>query len=132
MDLAQRRRRTRILIESIVLTVLCIVLIFISIQTGIFRPKGGPRQVVLRVESTSGLAMITYNYPAVKINDAFSVATPWDKLVILNGGDQVYLSAGNPSTYGKISCTITVDNRSWKSESVEYPSDKVGCAGIVP
>jgi hypothetical protein len=120
------------MIEAAFLTVLCLALVFIAVQTGIFRPRGGPRQIIIRVESSSGLAMITYSYPSVSINDAFSVTTPWDKIVTLNGGDQVYLSAGNPASYGKITCTITVDNRSWKTEAADYPSDKVACAGIIP
>ncbi|HVP21258.1 MAG TPA: hypothetical protein VMS73_05295 [Anaerolineaceae bacterium] len=114
------------------MTILCIGLIIIAIASGIFVPRGGPRQVDLRVESSSGVAMVTYSYPSTSVSNAFSVTTPWDKIVTLNGGDQVYLSAGNPSSFGKLTCTITVDNRPWKQVSVEYPSDKVGCAGIIP
>lgn len=132
MPLSQRRKRNILVVQIAFVTFLCLGLILIAITSGVFRPRGGPRQIALRIESTGGVALLTYSYAATSVKEAISVTTPWDKNIVLNSGDQVYLSAGNPSSYGKISCSITVDSRAWKSQTADYPEDKVSCAGIVP
>ena len=132
MPLSQRRKRNILVAQIAFVTFLCLGLIFIAITSGVFRPKGGPRQIGLRIESASGVALLTYSYSTASIKDAISVTTPWEKNITLNSGEQVYLSAGNPSSYGKITCSISVDSHPWKSQTAEYPEDKVSCAGIIP
>jgi hypothetical protein len=60
------------------------------------------------------------------------VTTPWDDTITVTNGDQVYLTAGNPTQTGTLSCTIYVNNREWKKDVAGSPEDKVACAGIVP
>ena len=124
--------RNKLVIQLLVLSVICIVLAVLAISTGIFKPKGGPRLVVLRVTSSAGFALVKFSYPSVAAKDYVQETTPWEKSVTLKNGDDVNLSVGNPSSYGSITCSILVDNKPWKSITATIPDDKVGCAGIIP
>jgi len=132
MNSAKSPNRNKLIVQILVLSVLCIVLAVLAISTGIFKPKGGPRLVVLRVTSSAGFALIKYSYPSVPAKDFAQETTPWEKSVTLKNGDDVNLSVGNPSSYGSITCTIIVDSKPWKSITATIPDDKAGCAGIIP
>jgi hypothetical protein len=132
MNTTNSSNQNKTAIQILVLSVLCVALAVLAVSSGVFKPKGGPRVVGLRVTSSNGMALIKYSYPSLPAKDFAQETTPWERSVSLKNGDAVNLSAGNPSTYGSVTCTISVDNKVWKTVTAAYPEDKVGCAGIIP
>ena len=115
-----------------IVTVICLALILTAILTGVFSSPSSARKVILSVTSTNGYASITYASPQHSIKDPTNVTTPWRLTLALTSGDEVFLTAGNPSQTGDITCEISVNSQTWKQEAATYPADKVACAGIIP
>jgi hypothetical protein len=90
------------------------------------------RSITFRVESSGGFANITLQAGTTSIPKATTVTTPWQKIIRLSHGSEVYLTAANPTQSGTISCSISLDGKAWKKEKATNPIDGVACAGIVP
>ena len=96
------------------------------------KPSKESHSVLFRVNASGGYAVITLQAGDVKINKPLTVTSPWQKTVKVTRGEQVYLTASNPTLTGKLSCTIIVDNQAWQAETTDAPKNGVACAGIVP
>ncbi len=96
--------------------------------------RGDTRHLTFLVEASGGTANITLSDSVNQESFSGVTSTPWQQIATYKAGDQVYLTAGNPSQYGSLACTILVDGQQWKKESSNDPQDKdkVGCAGIIP
>ncbi len=89
------------------------------------------RQVTYQVEATGGYAQIIYTDFSGNTTDAAIFATPFNKTINLPVGEQVYLTASNPSQTGTIVCKIKINNRDWKESRGVHPIDSVACGGII-
>ena len=107
-------------------------IVFFSIQSGIFDKPSTTNTVRLMVNSSGGYAIITYTAGDQSSDGTQTVNTPWKKNLTVEDGDSVFLTAGNPSQNGKIECFIVLNDREWKTDSVEYPKQAVACGGIIP
>jgi hypothetical protein len=131
MNSLSSNKRTQIVWQIVLLVVICLLLVWLFEILGVFKPTNGPRQVQFSVDSSGGYATITLTH-GTDLLQSGTVTTPWDKTITANNGEQVYLTAGNPSQFGTISCTIQVNGSQWKSQTVDAPQDKVACAGVIP
>jgi hypothetical protein len=99
---------------------------------GLMKSPAGSYQVKFRVEASGGVAIITLQAGDVSISEPTAVSVPWSKTIRIPSGAEVYLTASNPTQTGKITCSISLDNTLWKTETTVTPKDGVACAGIVP
>ena len=115
-------------------TVSAIVLIIVILAV-VFLPRTlspGQHRITLRVESSSGSATIQYTAGKYEQRDPdLTFNTPWEKSWTLDSGTQILLTAGNHQQTGTLKCIIRADGKTWKSQAVTMPDDKVACAGIV-
>jgi hypothetical protein len=114
----------------VLLLIAGIVALMISLQAG--RSSSNSHRVDFRVEASGGFAIITLEAGNASITKPTTVSVPWRKSLQIASGTEVYLTASNPTQTGKLSCTITLDKASWKSDTNTAPKDGVACAGIVP
>lgn len=120
------------LLQVLLVLALCVGSLILLNLLGVFRPPPTESTLVFRVEATGGYANITLQAGPEIISKTTTVTTPWEKRVVVPRGEEVYLTASNPSQTGQLSCTILLDGRVWKRERTEAPKDGVACAGIVP
>ncbi len=120
------------LLQILLVIALCALSLWLLNALGAFRPPPSESVLVFRVESTGGYANITLQAGREVISKTTTVTTPWEKRVVVARGEEVYLTASNPSQTGQLSCVITLDGRVWKRQRTEAPKDGVACAGIVP
>ena len=115
----------------VLLLVAGVVALVISLQAG--RSSAKSHRVDFRVDTSGGFAIITLEAGGVSsITKPTTVSVPWRKSLQIASGTEIYLTASNPTQTGKLTCTITLDRESWKTETTEAPKDGVACAGIVP
>ncbi len=127
------RSFSRATLPQILLVIaLCALSLWLLNTLGAFRPPPSESVLVFRVEATGGYANITLQAGREVISKTTTVTTPWEKRVVVARGEEVYLTASNPSQTGQLSCVITLDGRVWKRQRTEAPKDGVACAGIVP
>ncbi len=126
------QKSTKTILTIILLLVILAGLIFIAIRTGIFAPQTTTNKIRMEVISSGGYAIITYSAGDKGTKEAETVTTPWRKTFNVEEGDSVFLTAGNPSQSGKISCIIELNGKVWKTDQVEFPQQAVACAGIIP
>lgn len=106
--------------------------VYFSIQSGVFKKPSTTNTVRMEVDCSGGYAIITYAAGDIDSNGAVTVSTPWKKTFIVEDGESVFLTAGNPAQTGKVSCTIDLNGNDWKLDKVSYPKEVVACAGIIP
>lgn len=94
--------------------------------------KASFRNVTFLVEASGGYSIITLEAGSVKISKPATVTTPWRKVVSVASGEEVYLTASNPTQTGLLTCKILMDNVPGQEGSTNAPKDGVACAGIVP
>jgi hypothetical protein len=121
------KNRTRSQIITIV--IFLAILITLAIMFKAFQPRATHHNVTFRVESSGGFAVITYKDAHMKQLDGTQTQTPWERTWDNPSGTEVYLTAGNPSDYGKVKCYLRLDGADWKTMESEK---SVACAGIVP
>ncbi len=132
MGIPSGRSRTNTVVQVVVLIAAIAVVIWLFIVLGVFRPSGDTRMVRFRIEGPGGYARVTLTDDRRTVINSSTLVTPWEQTTIYKKGDQVYLTAGNPTQSGTLSCMIYIDNREWKKDVAVSPSDKVACAGIIP
>ena len=126
------RSQTNRLIEIGIVFILIIGVIIVLVNMGAFTPKAGTHRMTFRVWSAGGYANITLSAGANHIDKAQTVTTPWEHTYDIASGVTVYVTAGNPTQTGELSCFILLDNTQWKTSTIAAPKDGVACAGIVP
>jgi hypothetical protein len=124
--------RWKIVWQLIFALALCAAAIAILISLGVMKSPSGGHRVQFRVEASGGFAIITLDAKDASISKPTTVTAPWTKTLQIPSGTQVYLTASNPTQTGKLTCTIKLDNKDWKTETTTAPKDGVACAGIVP
>jgi uncharacterized protein (UPF0333 family) len=125
-------KRAKIVLQLLGIIILIAVIAWAFNSIGAFRSNSGPRRITFRVEASGGYANITLQAGKERIDKATTVTTPWERSIMIDQGEQVYLTASNPTQTGQLSCSISINGRTWKSEKIETPQDGVACAGIVP
>jgi hypothetical protein len=128
---ATQNRRSSYFI-GILIILLGIGFIYYLVQRDARLHSGDTRHLTFSIEASGGFANITLTTPDQNLTFDGVTSTPWERNGILKSGDEVYLTAGNPSQFGSLSCSIKINGSSWKSESSNQSQDKVGCAGIIP
>jgi hypothetical protein len=126
------RNRTGSFIIGIVVIVIGIAVIVFLAGRDAQLHSNGRRNLGFTIKSTGGTAIITLTDSTGQLSFNGVSSTPWEKAGVYKVGDEVYLTAGNPSQFGTLTCSITIDGRDWKSDQSDSPQDKVGCAGIIP
>jgi hypothetical protein len=124
--------RSKLVAQVFFVVLLCAgvgVLLYSMVKS---RPSTGVQRVEFRVEASGGYAIITLDAGDTSIPKPTTVSVPWTKSLRIISGTEVYLTASNPTQTGKITCTITLDKKPWKSDTTTAPKDGVACAGIVP
>jgi hypothetical protein len=129
---AQLSDRWKIALQAAFVVALCVAVIAILMSMGLMRSPEGSHRVQFRVEASGGFANITLRAGEDSILEPTTVTAPWSKTIQLSSGTEVYLTASNPTQTGKLTCTITLDKKDWKTDTTSAPKDGVACAGIVP
>jgi hypothetical protein len=122
----------KITLQLLFVAMICAIAAFILISLGVMDRISGSHRVKLRVDASGAVAIITLQAGDVSIPKPTTVSAPWTKTISIPSGTQVYLTALNPTQTGQLSCSITLDNVPWKSDTTSAPKDGVACAGIVP
>ncbi|MCX8025426.1 MAG: hypothetical protein N3A60_09505 [Thermanaerothrix sp.] len=128
----KRPSRLRLILEILFVVLLCFITTWVLYNLGVFTPPSKERHATLLIRASGGFAQIDYRVGEKTIYKQYSVSTPWKLETTFVQGDEVYLTAANPSGYGDLECQIILEGRVWKSQRVEFPKDKVACAGLVP
>ena len=122
---------------SSILILLAIIVIVVLTVIGIWFLKsnssneGALRHVTYEVEADGGYAYIVYTTNTGENTEGQIYSTPFTKTIVFQKGQQVYLTASNPSQAGTITCSIKIERREWKTSSGTHPVDSVACGGIV-
>ena len=124
-------RRT-VFYQVLGVSILCIILVALAVSLKVFTPKSTSHRITFRVESSSGIANITYKDGKNLLKERLQISTPWERNWTNPSGTEVYITAGNPMQYGSIKCYLKVDGKAWKTDYATSPDDSVACAGIVP
>jgi hypothetical protein len=124
-------RRT-LFFQVLIVSILCIILVALAVSLRVFVPKSTSHRITFRVESSGGIANITYKDKKNLQKERLQISTPWERSWDNPSGTEVYLTVGNPTQIGSIKCFLKVDGKSWKMDSATSPDDSVACAGIVP
>lgn len=132
MNLNSKPSARTIILQILLVVALCVISILVLANLGVFRQQSQEAVLVFRVEASGGYANITLQAGKEIISQTTTVTTPWERRITVPRGDEVYLTASNPTQTGQLSCTISIDRRVWKSASTEAPKNGVACAGIVP
>lgn len=122
----------KITIQVLLIVGLLLTAIGVLYLIGGLTPSETSRRVTFEVKASGGYALISLRTPKESILDSKIVTTPWRKELKLTAGDEVYLTASNPSETGQISCEIIVENESWKLDKKVTPKNGVACGGILP
>jgi hypothetical protein len=124
--------RNKILEQIIVVLLFVLIACMILFFLRGFAPRNSSHDISFQVEASGGYALVSLKTPQSSILPAKIVTVPWHMEMTLPQGAEVYLTAANPSQTGELSCTISLDDQSWKTEKKVAPQDGVACAGIVP
>lgn len=124
--------RGRLVLQVVFVLALCLGAVFLINSLIRSRPGTEIRRVEFRVEASGGFANITLEAGDASIPKPTTVSVPWTKSLRIANGTEVYLTASNPTQTGKITCTITLDQKPWKTDTTHAPKNGVACAGIVP
>ncbi len=124
-------RRT-LFFQVLIVSILCIILVALAVSLKVFSPQSGSHRITFRVESSGGIANITYKDMRNLQKDRLQISTPWERNWNNPSGTEVYLTAGNPTQIGSIKCFLKIDGKVWKNDIANSPDDAVVCAGIVP
>jgi hypothetical protein len=124
--------RWKIILQFAFILLLCagVILLVFTLEKG--RPSTGTQRVEFRVDASGGFAIITLTAGDASISEPTTVSVPWSKSLRITSGTEVYLTASNPTQTGNLSCTILLNQSSWKTDTTAAPKDGVACAGIVP
>jgi hypothetical protein len=128
----QKKNNGKTILTIIIILGIITAAIYFSVRSGIFNKPSINNSVRLEVDCDGGYAIITYTVGDESSNGTITVNTPWKKNFNLEDGASVFLTAGNPSQSGEITCLISLNGRDWKSDSVDYPKQAVACGGIIP
>jgi hypothetical protein len=131
MKTAKRNQRGSCIL-GVVIVAIGIGVIAYMLTKDTMLQRGDTRHLTFTVEASGVSANITLSDSVGAQSFSGVTSTPWNRTATYQAGTQVYLTAGNPSGYGTIKCAITIDGRQWKNNEATSPSDKVGCAGIIP
>ncbi len=125
---------SNVLLQAIVFIVLGAIIVwsFVWIKNIVARNKSGAHEVILRVEGTTSVAVVTYTKEDGVSTKPEEVHVPWQKTMIYNPKQVVVLTAANPMQMGMLSCVMLLDGKSWKKDTARSPADKISCAGIAP
>ncbi len=99
---------------------------------GIMNTEPNTHSLNFKVEASGGYAIITLRAGDTVISEPTTVTVPWSKTIKIKSGTEVYLTAANPTATGDLTCSITLDKKTWKEEPTPAPKNGVACAGIVP
>ena len=124
--------RWKLILQLILVAVLIVALSLVVGYLIKVNPIPTSRSVRLRVETSGGYSIITLQAGDLKIDKPKTVSTPWQQIVEVKSGEEVYLTASNPTQTGNLTCSIFLDEQAWKKETTSAPKDGVACAGIVP
>lgn len=124
--------RWKIALQLLFVIAMCALAAFILFSLGVLHRDSGSHRIHLRVEASGAFAIITLQAGDDSISEPTTVSAPWSKTIDLPTGTEIYLTALNPTQTGQLSCTITLDNLPWKSDTTSAPKDGVACAGIIP
>lgn len=126
---APRSNNTIIGIAIAVIVIITIIGIwFIKSQSS---DSGEIRQITYEVTATGGYAQVIYTTSSGVNTEPAMVTTPFTKIVNLRAGDQVFLTASNPSQTGEVICKIKINGKDWKESKGISPIDSVACGGII-
>ncbi len=123
--------RSSAIVGIAIVVVLIVAIIGIWVMKSTASPTGTMRQVTYFVEATGGYAVVIYTDSIGNQTDSTMLTTPFRRTISLPVGNEVYLTASNPSQTGTITCKISIDNREWKQSTGTHPVDSVACAGII-
>ena len=125
--------RWKVVLQLLFVLALCAGVIFMLTSMGLMDSREKSHVVKFRVDALGGVAIITLDAgKSASISKPTTVSVPWTKSLRIASGTEVYLTASNPTQTGKITCTIFLDKKIWKTETTSAPKDGVACAGIVP
>lgn len=125
--------RRRFITQLVVLIAVVLGVFLVLNGMGVFKRRTpGVHHVSYRVEGSTAAAVVTYTRDDGSKTQPLDVSVPWRMDVYFNQPIPVFLTAGNPSQTGSITCKIILDSVEWKQESASAPNDKVSCAGILP
>ncbi len=128
----QKKNPVKIILTIILFLGIIATVIYFSVQSGLFKTPSTNNTVRMEVDCDGGYAVITYTAGDKKTNEAITVTTPWKKSFEVQDGDSVFLTAGNPTQSGTIECLIILNDREWKTDTVDFPKQAVACGGIIP
>ncbi len=121
----------KLYIQILVVSILCIALVALAVTFRVFTPPKTSHRITFRVESSGGIAYITYKDNRNLQKEKIQVSTPWEKNWDNPSGAEVYVTAGNPTQMGSIKCILKIDGKIWKSDTASGQDNSVVCAGIV-
>jgi hypothetical protein len=121
----------KLFIQILVVSIVCIVLVALAVTLRLFTPVKNTHRITFRVESSGGIAYITYKDTRNLQKEKIQISTPWEKTWENPSGAEVYITAGNPTQMGSIKCILKIDGKVWKSDTASGQDDSVVCAGIV-
>jgi hypothetical protein len=124
--------RWKIILQSAFLLLLCAGVVVLIFTLEKRKPSEGDQRVEFRVEASGGYAIITLTAGDASISKPTTLSVPWSKSLRITSGTEVYLTASNPTQTGNLSCTILLNQSTWKTDTTAAPKDGVACAGIVP
>jgi len=124
--------RSHIFVQVASVLLLLLATFLVLYFMGAFKPKTTSHRTTFQVDASGGYALITLKTAQDMVQPAQVLTVPWRKEMTLPSGTEVYLTAANPSQTGELSCTISLDNQTWKTDKKQAPQDGVACAGIVP
>lgn len=126
-----RNSRSSTLVGIAIVVVIVVAIVGVWVLKSTSSPSGNMRQVTYMVDATGGYAVIIYTDSIGHRTESTMLTTPFRRTVTLPVGEEIYLTASNPSQTGKITCKISIDNREWKQSTGTHPVDSVACAGII-
>ncbi|MDD5370984.1 MAG: hypothetical protein PHQ40_18040 [Anaerolineaceae bacterium] len=116
----------------IVLLGVCLFIAYLAYHFHIFASDNQGRQLKFVVQTSGGYAAVTLTDSAGNVIHSGVDPSPWELTRTLYNGEEIYLTATNPSQVGTLSCQIFINSSLWKQQTATSPADKVACAGIVP
>ena len=123
--------------NSSIIIVIAIIFIVVIAISGIWILKsnssndGTLHRITYEVEADGGYAYVVYTTSNGTTTEGQIYSTPFSRTFTFQRGQEVYLTASNPSQSGSITCSIKLDNRDWKTSRGTHPVDSVACGGIV-
>jgi hypothetical protein len=127
------RRTQEIITQGLSLAIAIAIVMVVFNALGVFSlPRGDDHDVTYTVVGNTAAAVVTYTQSDGAATMPLDVTLPWKKTVRFDQATSVYLTVGNPSQIGSITCELKLDGEEWKKESAASPDDKISCAGIVP